>query len=252
MAGCRVAGHIDFAVAGAAWVRQSGGLDMKITAIVFDMDGLMLDTEPLYKAAWQQASAELGFDLDDQAYSAMIGRPNEDCERELVKRFGPAFPMPQFGARWADLWRQAVQNQGIAAKAGLTGLLSFAEEEGLATAIATSSDADYTEFTLRSAGLAGRIRTIVTGDQVAHGKPSPDIYLEAARRLGRNPAECIALEDSDAGVLAASAAGMVTLCVPDLKPPSAAAARAASRVLASLDDAREWIGTALRSVDADA
>jgi beta-phosphoglucomutase len=225
---------------------------MKITAVVFDMDGLMLDTEPLYKAAWQQASAELGFDLDDQAYSVMIGRPNEDCERELVKHFGGAFPMPQFRARWPELWRLAVQNHGIAAKAGLARLLSFIEEQGLSTAIATSSDADYTEFSLRSAGLAGRVTTIVTGDQVAHGKPSPDIYLEAARRLGRAPAECVALEDSDAGVLAASAAGMVTLCVPDLKPPSAAAKRAASHVVTSLDEAREWIGSALRSVNADA
>src|SRR5687767_1834496 len=102
---------------------------MKITAVVFDMDGLMLDTEPLYKAAWQQSSAELGFDLDDRAYSVMIGRPNEDCERELVKHFGPAFPMPQFRARWPQLWRMAVQDQGIAPKAGLTRLLRLSRSK---------------------------------------------------------------------------------------------------------------------------
>ena len=126
-------------------------------------------------------------------------------------------------------------------KAGLPAFLSFVDEQRFAKAIATSSGAEYAEFSLRSAGLSGRFATIVTGDQVAHGKPAPDIYLEAARRLGCHPAECVALEDSDAGVLAASAAGMVTLCVPDLRSPSADAARAASQVLGSLDDAREWI-----------
>jgi beta-phosphoglucomutase-like phosphatase (HAD superfamily) len=110
------------------------------------------------------------------------------------------------------------------------------------SAVATSSDADYAAFSLRSAGVAGRFDALVSGDQVARGKPAPDIYLEAARRLGCDPVECVALEDSDVGVLAASAAGMVTLCIPDLKPPSEEAARAATRVLGSLDEAREWIG----------
>jgi HAD superfamily hydrolase (TIGR01509 family) len=223
---------------------------MTIRAVVFDMDGLMLDTEPFYKAAWQHACAELGFDLDDASYAVMIGRPTEACERELIERFGTSFPMPRFRARWPELWRLSVPAQGIVCKPGLESLLSFVEEHGLASAIATSSDADYAEFSLRSAGLAGRFSTIVTGDQVAHGKPAPDIYLEAARRLRRNPAECIALEDSDAGVLAASAAGMVTLCVPDLKPPSDEAVRAASRVCASLDDAREWIGAMITNTAA--
>jgi HAD superfamily hydrolase (TIGR01509 family) len=214
---------------------------LKITAVVLDMDGLMLDTEPLYKAAWQQASRELGFDLDDSSYSGLIGRPNGDCELELVKRFGSEFPMARFRTRWPELWRLCVQTRGISKKAGLLAFLSFVEKQGLLRAVATSSDADYADFSLRSAGLSGRFNTIVTGDQVPQGKPAPDIYLEAARRLGRSPAECIALEDSDAGVLAASAAGMVTLCVPDLKPPSDSATRAASCVLGSLDEAREWI-----------
>jgi beta-phosphoglucomutase-like phosphatase (HAD superfamily) len=217
---------------------------MTITAIVFDMDGLMLDTEPLYKTAWQQASAELGFELDDSAYSRLVGRPAGDCECEVVERFGPGFPIQRFRVRWPELWRGSVQAQGIRKKSGLLELLSFVDAHGLAKAIATSSGADYAEFSLRSAGLSGRFSTVVTGDEVARGKPAPDIYSEAARQLGRSPAECVALEDSDAGVLAASAAGMVTLCVPDSKPPSSEATRAAACVLRSLDDVREWIDAA--------
>ena len=215
---------------------------MGISAVVLDMDGLMLDTEPIYKSAWQQASAELGFDLDDQWYSRLIGRPTPDCERELMHRFGSGFPMSRFRARWPELWRSTVNARGIPTKAGLLEFLSFVEEHALLSAVATSSDGAYTELSLQSAGLVGRFDAIVTGDQIKRGKPAPDIYVKAAGRLGLNPAECVALEDSDAGVLAASAAGMVTLCIPDLKPPSEAAVHAASCVLGSLDEAREWIG----------
>ena len=188
---------------------------MRIAAVVLDMDGLMLDTEPIYKVAWQQASLELGFDLDDLTYSTLIGRPNEDCEAVLLAHFGPRFPMAQFRSRWPALWRAVVQERGVPHKSGLLELLMFLDAQQIPTAIATSSDADYTEFSLRSAGLAGRFRVIVTRDQVAHGKPAPDTYIEAARRLGQDTADCMALEDSDAGVLAACAAGMAALCVPD-------------------------------------
>jgi HAD superfamily hydrolase (TIGR01509 family) len=108
-------------------------------------------------------------------------------------------------------------------------------------AVATSSDAVAAAFTLRAGGLDGRFETIVTGDQIARGKPEPDIYLEAARRLAVDPRHCIALEDSDAGVLAARRAGMRTFMVPDLRPPSLEAASAAFRVFQSLDDVRSAI-----------
>jgi beta-phosphoglucomutase-like phosphatase (HAD superfamily) len=119
-----------------------------INAVILDMDGLMLDTEPLYKAAWQHASQEFGFDLDDPSYSRFIGRPTEDCEAELMERFGPEFPISQFRSRWPELWRAFAQDRGISCKPGLVALLSFLEEVGLAIAIATSSNTDYTEFSL--------------------------------------------------------------------------------------------------------
>lgn len=213
-----------------------------ISAVVLDMDGLMLDTEPVYKASWQQAGAELGFDLDDEWYSILTGRPTPDCERELVRRFGPEFPMTRFRARWQELWRTSVDVGGVPTKPGLFTFLSFLEDKALLSAVATSTEARYAELSLRGAGIADRFNALVSGDQVARGKPAPDIYLEAARRLGCDPVECVALEDSNAGVLAASAAGMVTLCIPDLHPPSEEATRAATHVLGSLDEAREWIG----------
>ena len=205
----------------------------------------MLDTEPLYKASWQQACAELEFDLHEEAHARMIGRPNAACEDELIRLFGSGFPMDRFRARWPALWRAAVDGRSVPAKPGLAAFLAFVEERALLRAVATSSEREFAEFSLNGAGIADRFDAIVTGDEIARGKPAPDIYLEAARRLGVDPIHCVALEDSDAGVLAASAAGMQTICIPDSKPPSEEAARAAACVLGSLDEARDWVATML-------
>jgi HAD superfamily hydrolase (TIGR01509 family) len=225
-------------------VLKNGGYGaMRPEAIVFDMDGLMLDTEPLYKIAWQQALAELGHELDDAAYLRFVGRSTEDCESDLLHHLGAEFPMRTFRNRWPDLWRACANEQGIARKAGLSELLGFVQDAGLPIALATASNASYTEFSLRLANLLETFDVIVTGDQVAQPKPAPDIYLEAARRLDVDPVCCIALEDSDAGILAASRAGMVSLLVPDLKQPSEEAAGAAFRVLRSLHEAREVVAS---------
>ena len=211
--------------------------DIRLEAVVCDMDGLVLDTEPLYKLAWQQALAELGHSLDDAAYLRFVGRTTADCESDLASLLGEQFPLHVFRRRWPVLWRACAHESGIARKAGLPEFLSFVRDQGLPIALATSSDCTYTAFSLGKAGLEGAFDVVVTGDQVRQPKPAPDIYLEAALRLGVEPRNCIALEDSEAGILAASRAGMVSLLVPDLKQPSETAMRAAYRVLDSLHDA---------------
>ena len=212
-----------------------------LAAVVFDMDGLMLDTETIYKVAWQAASADLGYDLDDVFYARFVGRPNGDCERLLVERFTTAFPLDGFRARWPKLWHAEVQAKGICQKQGLLDLLTLLDTRRIPFAIATSSGAEETTFCLRAAGLDRRFSVVVTSDQVAHGKPAPDLYLEAARRLHIEPACCIALEDSEAGILAASRAGMMPVLIPDMSPPSDVAVHAAFRVLASLDEVQPLI-----------
>jgi beta-phosphoglucomutase-like phosphatase (HAD superfamily) len=213
----------------------------KIRAVVLDLDGLMLDTEPLYKAAWQEAAGQLGFIVDDARYATLIGRPADESEAELTNWFGPDFPIAQFRARWPEVWSRAVVSGGIPCKRGLHALLDWLAARRLATAIATSSEAGYAQASLHAAGLGDCFSILVTRDEVARGKPAPDLYLEAARRLGRSPAECLALEDSDVGVLAATSAGMLTVCIPDQKMPSAEASAAALHVLDSLDAVRELL-----------
>ena len=216
------------------------GTRMTVAALILDMDGLMVDTEPLYKVAWQQASSEVGFDLNDERYAMIVGRTMAGCERVLVEQFGPTFPVERVRERRPVLWREEVERRGVQPKPGLLELLAFADTHGLHTAVATSTNAETAAFTLGCAGLAGRISTVVTGDQIAHSKPAPDIYLEAARRLGVDPAACIAIEDSEAGVLSIANAGMRGILVPHW-PASDLAQRTAYRVVDSLHDACDLI-----------
>jgi HAD superfamily hydrolase (TIGR01509 family) len=211
--------------------------NVRIDAVILDMDGLMLDTEALYKIAMQKAAIELGYSLDDDFYFSLVGQPYSANKIDLVKQFGAGFPLNDFGERWARLWREEVEAGGIPLKPGLVELLDHLARRRLPVAIATSSDRDYAALSLRAAKLdPGAFVHVITGDMVARGKPAPDIYLEAARRLAIDPAHILAIEDSDAGILAARAAGMMPIQVPDLKPPSAQAREAAFALVRTLDD----------------
>ena len=221
------------------------GNGLSIRAVLLDMDGLMLDSEPVYRRAWQSAAAGLGYDLSDEFYLALIGRNNRDSEAELVRVFGRDFPLDRFRDDWPLRWQAEVETAGMPVKPGLFGLLELVERHRLPLAVATSSDAEQTVLSLRAAGIDGRFACIVTGDQVSRGKPAPDIFLEAARRLNVAPAGCLVLEDSDAGVIAAATAGMPVLMIPDLKRPSAQAAASAIQVCENLDDASAFLDTYL-------
>jgi len=222
----------------------------KITAVILDMDGLMLDTEPIYKSAWQSAAVECGYSLDDDFYLTLVGQPNPACEAALMNKFDEHFPIDDFRVRWSRSWHAHVETSGIPTKPGLTELLSFLTERKIPVAVATSSDRDYASLSLRAAHLESCFDKVITGDQVVNGKPAPDIYIEAAHRLGVAAVNCMAIEDSDAGVLSASAAGMITVMVPDLKPPSPPAREAAFCVVGSLVDARGVIASLCQDFDA--
>ena len=203
--------------------------------VIFDMDGLMLDTEPIYWQSMHQASAEIGYNIDNQLQNRLIGRSISDWRTTLMQIFGDNYP--QFRSRRRQLWEQHIQKLGVAQKAGLDELLNQLEEDKLLKGIATSSSRPDALFCLGQ--LANRFDAIVTGDEVKQGKPAPDIFFLAAQSLALSPEHCLVLEDSESGAQAALAAGMSVIIVPDLKQPSRELAAQVHRVCSSLHEVRE-------------
>ena len=201
-------------------------------AVIFDMDGLLLDSEPLYRVTWQTAAADLGFPIDDVLYERFVGRGNVEAEQILREHFGDVFPLDEFHKRWSRDFDEHVTS--IARKPGAMELLDLLEHRGIPKALATSSPL---VLALRCLGdLASRFTALAFGDEVTHSKPAPDLFLLASERLGIAPAECLVLEDSEAGVRAARAAGMDVIMVPDLVPPSEVVASMATCVCATLHE----------------
>ena len=205
-------------------------------AVIFDMDGLMLDTEPLAARAWGEAAATLDVEFDLSLAHAMIGRNFADCSAMVHARYAAPYPVDALLARWHAAYDVIVLREGLALKPGVRELLDWLEGRAIPRAVATSTRRDRACAKLGETGLLPRFQALVGGDEVASGKPAPDIYVEAARRLDESPARCVALEDSEPGVRSALAAGMMPIMVPDLIAPSAELVALDLLVLPTLHD----------------
>ena len=206
-------------------------------AVILDMDGTLLDTEPLAARAWRDAAAALGLEFDASLPPRMIGRSFADCRAMVVERHGDDYPTDRLMSGWHVAYDAIVERDGLSLKPGVEELFDWLDAEGIARAVATSTRRERAQSKLERAGLVHRLDALVGGDEVVQGKPAPDIFLVAAARLGVPASGCVVLEDSDAGVLGALAAGMTPIVIPDLLPPSADVLRADPLVLASLRDA---------------
>ena len=209
---------------------------MKFSAVVFDMDGLMLDTERLAPRAWEDAAAAIGVEFDMGLLPSMVGRNFQDCQAIVIERYGTTYPTAALMRAWHVAYDAIVERDGIEVKAGLFDLLDWLEREGIPKAVATSTRRERAQTKLVHTKLMHRFAALVGGDEIARGKPAPDIFLLAAQRIGQAPAECIVLEDSEPGVRAALAAGMTPIMVPDLHPPSDALRALGPLIVDSLAD----------------
>jgi HAD superfamily hydrolase (TIGR01509 family) len=214
------------------------------TAVIFDMDGLMLDTERIALAAWQEAVRSLGLPFDARLVQRMIGRTSADCRVLIVEQHGEDFPIDGLLAATGAAYDAIVERDGVALKPGLVELLDWLEQRKIPRAVATSTRRMRACAKLEHAGLWSRFAGLVGGDEIERGKPAPDIFLAAARLLDATPAQCLVLEDSIAGMTGAAAAGMPAIMVPDLLPPPATIAGAPPRVMHSLHDVRDWLAGA--------
>ncbi len=190
-----------------------------IEAVVFDMDGLLIDSEVLYQKAALQSARALGFTMDKNLQLQTVGLPSDETEILLRREMGPEFPFEEYDYNLRE-WLGAQLMAHVPVKPGVRELLSLLEQLEIPAAVATSTGREAANHHLSRADLAPHFETIVTRDDVENGKPHPEPFLLAAERLEVEPENCLALEDSHNGVRSAHGAGMQTIMVPDMLGPT--------------------------------
>lgn len=208
-------------------------------AVIFDMDGLMIDSERVSILCWTQAARELQLPIEDGFWLRMVGLGDRDCERLLLQRID-ATQVAALFARCHDLYEAQTQ-AGLPLRPGILELLQLLHEHAIPRAVATSTRQPRASRKLHAAGLLPFFEVVVTSSDVSQPKPAPDIYLLAAHKLGKDPARCLALEDSPAGIRAAVGAGMTAIQVPDLVHPDDDLRALGHRIVDSLLDARSLL-----------
>ena len=190
-----------------------------IKGIVFDMDGLMFDTERLAKEAWAYAGTVLGLNITQEMVIKTLGLNTDDTDRVLMEELGEAFDIMAARKIRTEYVVGSIEKNGIPMKRGLPELLKYLNENDYKITVATSSEHEVARYNFRRAGISDFFDDIVCGDMIEQGKPAPDIYLKASGILGVPPQECLALEDSPMGILAAYRAGLKPVMIPDMKEP---------------------------------
>ena len=214
-------------------------------AVVFDLDGLLFDTERLYQKALGTASVEVGCEMHPEVFESLIGTPWALSRRMLFDRYGENYPVDRLADIWIAHFRVLADSE-LEMKAGTVELLAFLDDLALPRAIATSSSHKTVGHHLGAHKLVDRFHHVVASGDYENGKPSPDPYLMAAQRMNVDPRHCLALEDSFNGIRSAAAAGMMAVMVPDLVQPTEEIRRLCTAVVTNLLDVRELIGSSRR------
>jgi HAD superfamily hydrolase (TIGR01509 family) len=191
----------------------------KIKGAIFDMDGLMIDTEKLYVRFWIQSAQDFGYDMKPEHVFAIRSLSRKYSIPKLKGFFGEEFPTEDVRAHRTDLINDYVERNGIDVKEGLFTLLDYLRDHGVKMAVATCTPTERSRKYVEKIGASEYFSAIVGGDMIVNGKPDPDIYLAAAKALGLPPEECAAFEDSPNGIQAAHSAGCHAVMIPDLTPP---------------------------------
>ena len=189
------------------------------SAVIFDMDGTLIDTECLYKQVMTQACRELGYEMSEALHRSLIGVPNAESEPVMRADLGEDFPFARYNTRMHDLLEQEMA-EAIPLKPGVFELIEALNARQIPIAVATSTSRPDAPDRLARAGILPHLKALVTRSDVTHGKPHPEPFLAAAAALGMDPGACLALEDSFTGVRAAHAAGTQTVMIPDLLQPT--------------------------------
>lgn len=225
--------------------RQTMNNNSDITGVVFDLDGLLLDTESMYWESFDKAASDFDIDFPKSFYIELVGGPESRTQALLKKRFGESFPLEDFESSWRKQFGHIVEAGRINSKPGVTEVLQMLTDRQLPIAVATSSHRELVEKTMHAASIRDFFEHVVCGDEVDNGKPAPDIYLAACQRIDREPGQCLSFEDSDVGLRAAVTAGLRCVLIPDMKAPTDHSLGLAYETFSSMHEAVSWLSSEL-------
>lgn len=216
-------------------------MNKAIKAVIFDMDGLMFDTERISFICFSEALKAHGLKLDEQFFGKTIGTNIKVTEELYLQRYGADLPFAEIFQQKSDLMKKYVATHTIPVKKGLYELLQFLQQHKIKTAVATSSNRENALHLLREANVLDYFDYILCGDEVTHSKPAPEIFCKAAEKLSCPVENCLVLEDAPKGILAAHRAGIKTILIPDLAQIDEAAKSLAAATLPSLDEVISYL-----------
>lgn len=216
-------------------------MNIQFQAVIFDMDGLMFDTERIGLDAFRHAARLHGYEDTQGTFLKMIGRNVQDADQIMREDFGESFPIADVRVGRAEYLENIRKTSGIPMKVGLLELLSFLHMQNIPLAVASSSARAVVEEHLSIGGIQQYFLHLTCGDEVTMGKPHPEIFLKAAAKLVVEPQSCIVLEDSASGIQAAHAAGMIPIMVPDIKHPTQEIELLAHRIFPSLREVQSYL-----------
>lgn len=212
-------------------------------AVIFDMDGVLFDTETLCQDSWMAIAEERGLPGMAEIFPQCIGLNANDSKQVVLRAYGQDFAYEEFRQQASVWFWDYIEKNGLPVKPGVREILEWLKEHNWKVGLASSTRRSSVENHLEQAGLRDYFQTVVTGDMVEHSKPQPDIYLMACRELGVAPEEAFAIEDSPNGIRSAHAARMTPLMVPDMIAPDDEMKRLSSRIFDSLLDVMEYFIT---------
>ncbi len=214
-----------------------------LKAVIFDMDGLMIDSERVTYEGYVKECDKYGYTMDLAFYRQVLGLPLKPVYQMFYNHFGNDFPMDEIIKDVHQYMADLFKEKGVPIKKGLVELLEYLKEHGYKTMVATSSNRDRVDVILKDSGIEKYFDDSICGDEIAKGKPHPDVFLKACEKLGVLPEEALVLEDSEAGIQAAYDGHIKVICVPDMKYPRQEYQKKTYAIVDSLEDVTQIIKT---------
>lgn len=190
-----------------------------IKAIIFDMDGLMIDSERVTFECYQERLKDMNLTMDEKFYKTLLGKPIKGIYQRFYDVYGNDFPIENVIQDVHQLMAERFETEGVPVKKGLVELLHYLKDNNYKTIVATSSNRDRVDKILAQAKITEFFDDSICGDEVTKGKPNPEVFLKSCQKLGVNVDEAIVLEDSEAGIQASYDANIKVICIPDMKYP---------------------------------